>query len=160
VVTIAWALPRPDRRQAPLLFTVGTAHAAPGGRFDQQAIAPTAQVVSRVALAVAPDGWALLAYDDTDGIHALERRPGAHEFTEAFVDQPAVTRATEASGTLAAGFAAPGTVSGPLRDSTASPRCCSRTAGSPWPGPTMRRHSACPSAGASAPRNRVRAAAG
>jgi hypothetical protein len=86
VATVAWALPRPDRRHAPLLATVGTAHAPPGGRFAHQAIAPTAQEVSRVALAVAPDGWALLAYDDTDGVHALERAPGAGVFTEAFVD--------------------------------------------------------------------------
>jgi hypothetical protein len=88
VATIAWALPRPDRERAPLLFSVGTAHAPPGGRFDHQAIAPAAQEVSRVALAVAPRGWALLAYDDTEGVHALERAAGADRFTVAFVEEP------------------------------------------------------------------------
>lgn len=88
VATIAWALPRPDRRAAPLLFSVGSAHARPGDRFNHQAIEPAAQEVGGVALAVAPDGWALLAYDDTDGVHALERAPAADRFTVAFVQEP------------------------------------------------------------------------
>ncbi|HEX5621072.1 MAG TPA: hypothetical protein VFX51_21795 [Solirubrobacteraceae bacterium] len=88
IATVAWALPRPDRRGAELLLSVGTAQAAPGGRFRHQALAPKAQEVNRVALAVAPDGWALLAYDDTSGVHALERAPGADRFSVAFVDLP------------------------------------------------------------------------
>jgi hypothetical protein len=88
VATIAWALPRPDEESIVGGATVGTASAPPGGRFTHQALEPAAVDVTRVALAVAPGGWSLLAYDDSDGIHALQRAPGAPGFTEAFVAEP------------------------------------------------------------------------
>jgi hypothetical protein len=82
--TIAWALPTADDEIMPEAATVGTAHAPPGGRFTHQAIDPEVRGVTRVALAVAPDGWSLLAYDDIAGLHALDRAPAAPRFSEAF----------------------------------------------------------------------------
>jgi hypothetical protein len=88
VATIAWALPGPEDEGFPGGATVGTAQAAPGGRFTHQALAPSAGDVTRVALAVAPDGWSLLAYDDSDSLHVLDRAPGAPRFTETFSADP------------------------------------------------------------------------
>ncbi|HET8755895.1 MAG TPA: hypothetical protein VFM58_07790, partial [Solirubrobacteraceae bacterium] len=88
VATIAWALPRAVPARFPDAATVGTAHAPAGGRFTHQALAPAAQAVTRVALAVAPDGWSLLAYDESDGVRVLERAPGAQQFTETFRAEP------------------------------------------------------------------------
>jgi hypothetical protein len=88
VATVAWALPRPETDDFPPAATVGTAQAPAGGRFTHQALTPAALDVTRVALAVAPDGWSLLAYDDSEGLRVLDRAPAAQRFTEAFRAAP------------------------------------------------------------------------
>jgi hypothetical protein len=82
VATVAWVRPnvaggRPTGDE----FAVDTATAAPGAAFARQRIAARALDASAIGLAVAPDGWALLAHGGA--LRAYERRPGAARFTRA-----------------------------------------------------------------------------
>jgi hypothetical protein len=79
--TVAWAHPQRERR----VFDradIGVATAAPGTPFAAQRLADDVSEPSRPALAVAADGWTLLAHDGEDGIRAYERAPGATQLTE------------------------------------------------------------------------------
>lgn len=81
MATVAWAQPMPDRGSISSLFRVVAAAAPPGGAFEPaQVIARPVQDVERVALAVAPDGRALLAHDGQERIQVYERAPGEAGF--------------------------------------------------------------------------------
>jgi hypothetical protein len=94
--TVAWTQQAPDRGRIDGLYDVGAATAAPDTAFAVQRVATRVQEVSRPALSVAPDGWALLAYDETGGVHVLERPARAARFTPAFDDTPPDERPSEA----------------------------------------------------------------
>lgn len=79
--TVAWAQPIPDRGNIPALSRVEVAAAPPGGSFGPaQVLARRVQDVNRVALAVAPDGRALLAHDGQGAIELHERVAAGSEF--------------------------------------------------------------------------------
>ena len=77
------------------LYDVEAATAAPDTAFAVQRVATRVLEVSRPALSVAPDGWALLAYDETGGVRVLERPARAARFTPAFDDTPPDERPSE-----------------------------------------------------------------
>jgi hypothetical protein len=81
IATVAWAQPRPGQA-FDARFEVGVASATPGARFAVQTLAARVADLRRVALAVAPDGWALLAYDGASGVRGYERAPRANRFAE------------------------------------------------------------------------------
>jgi hypothetical protein len=90
VATVAWTRPTVQGgRVDPGAFSVESATGAPGARFTGQRIASGALNAATVALAVAPGGWALLAYGSSTGVHAFERAPGASRFSAAFSGGPA-----------------------------------------------------------------------
>jgi hypothetical protein len=78
--TVAWSLPLRDRGRIPNLSHVEVARAEPGRSFTVQRLSEPAQDVNGLALAVAPDGGALLAHGTSAGIRAFERPPGAAGF--------------------------------------------------------------------------------
>lgn len=78
--TVAWFLPLPLSPRTGDRTAVEAASAAPGARFAVQRVATT-EVLTRPALAVAADGWALLAHDGYGGVSTYERAPGATRFT-------------------------------------------------------------------------------
>jgi hypothetical protein len=86
--TVAWLRPLPDTRRISGAVAVETATARPGGRFAVQRVAKQVQDATRPALAVADDGWALLAVDGADGVAAYDRAPGIERFTPVPVPAP------------------------------------------------------------------------
>jgi hypothetical protein len=76
--TVAWLLPagRFGERQR-----AAVARAAPGAPFSAQRLARHVDEPSRVALAVAPDGSSLLAFDGIEGVQVFERRPADARYT-------------------------------------------------------------------------------
>jgi hypothetical protein len=80
-LTLAWARPRPARGRVEGLASVEVVTVAPGAPFGgPQVIAREAQDVAEVALAVAPDGSALLAHDGNEAVQVLERTGAAAPF--------------------------------------------------------------------------------
>jgi hypothetical protein len=75
-LTLAW-----KREPRAAGATIEAADAPPGGGFGAvERIAAGTLIESGPALAVAPDGGALLAYDDGAGVTVSERAPGAARF--------------------------------------------------------------------------------
>ena len=82
--TVAWARPLPARRRGTIagLAAVEAATAPPGGTFGAPAVVTReAQDVATIALAVAPDGRALVAHDGDERVRVLERGPGEPGFS-------------------------------------------------------------------------------
>jgi hypothetical protein len=79
-VTVAWSRPR---RGTSGLATAAVAHAAPAARFAVQQLIDSLEGSVRTTLAVAPDGWTVLAYADLGEIRAYERPPDGAGFTSA-----------------------------------------------------------------------------
>jgi len=79
--TVAWAQPIPDRGSISSLYGVEAAASTSGGAFGPpQVMARPVQDVERVALAVAPDGRALLAHDGQEMVQVYERAAGEPAF--------------------------------------------------------------------------------
>ena len=76
VATVVWARGLRSHHE---LAAVWAATAAPGAGFAPRRLTGAA-ISDRPALAVAPDGWALVAHNSYGGTRAYERRPGATEF--------------------------------------------------------------------------------
>ncbi len=94
VATVAWARPSATRGRALSgELTVETASAAPGAAFVLQRLANRVLEATEVALAVAPDGWAVVAHAGSGGTRAFERAPGATRFSTAFRAELAEDRA-------------------------------------------------------------------
>jgi hypothetical protein len=85
VATVAWTRPSVRGRVVESgEAVVETATAGPAAAFVVQRLANRALDGTEVALAVAPDGWAVLAHAGTGGLRAYERAPGASGFGVAF----------------------------------------------------------------------------
>ena len=87
VATVAWTRPSVRGRvveSGEAIVETATATAAPAAAFVVQRLANRALDGTEVALAVAPDGWAVLAHAGTGGLRAYERAPGASGFGVAF----------------------------------------------------------------------------
>lgn len=85
-VTLLWARERSRDREV-----VEVATAAPGGAFTVQRLARGAGYGSAPELSVAPDGWALVAYEasEVDDVpKVFERAPGAARFTAVALPNP------------------------------------------------------------------------
>ena len=76
VATVVWAR---GLRRTTSWRRSRAATAAPGAGFAPRRLTGAA-ISDRPALAVAPDGWALVAHNSYGGTRAYERRPGATEF--------------------------------------------------------------------------------
>jgi len=116
-VTVAWARPVEDEEDV-----VEIATAAPGAPFGAPQRLPVVTFTGSPALAVAPDGGALLAYPGFNGLRVFSRAPGAAELTRAPVgardrlaERPAVALAAGGTAIVAwrreaADFDGPGSV--------------------------------------------------
>ena len=109
--TLAWARPLPARRARGGLVgglaAVEVAAAASGAPFGTaDVVTAEAQEVGTMALAVAPDGRALLAHDGNETVRVLERAPGEAAFAPLARDGGSPERAASLP---AAALAADGT---------------------------------------------------
>jgi hypothetical protein len=77
-VTVAWSRPR---RGASGFATAAVAHAAPAARFAVQQLTTRLGGYGRARLAVASDGWTVLAYEGPGELRAYERPPDGARFT-------------------------------------------------------------------------------